>query len=134
MAGRLGPPVGRCSTCGLAGPWVPPSCLDSSRSASGSTAEAGYPREPCRLKGEPTRSVDTTLGVGPSFNVAKAARTGIEERQRNREPNPEISMAHGRVACGERRLGVAAVLAALSVLLLAAATCGPPWAGNVRRE
>src|SRR5437667_5611668 len=43
-------------------------------------------------------------------------------------------MALGRAACGERRLGAAAVLAALSALLLAGATCHPPLPGNVGRE
>src|SRR5438132_2794002 len=134
MAGLQGPPAGRCSTCGLAGPWLLPSCLESSRTANGSTVEAECPREPCRLQGESRRSADTTPGAGPSFNVATAARAGTEGRRRNREPNPEISMALGRAASGERRLGAAAVLAVLSALLLAGATCPPPLAGNVGRE
>src|SRR5437762_12648221 len=134
MAGRRGPPAGRCSTYGLAGPWVPPSCLDSWRPANGSTVEAGCPRETCRLKTGPRRSADTMPGDEPSFNVATAARTGTRERRRNREPNPEIAMALGRAACGERHLGAAAILAALSALMVAGATNGPPWAGNVGRE
>src|SRR5205807_3691488 len=95
---------------------------------------AGCPRKPCRLQGKSRRSVDTTLGAGPSFTVATAARAETEERQRNGERNPEISMVQGRVACGRRRLGAAAILAALSALLLAGATCPPPSAGNVGRE
>ena len=43
-------------------------------------------------------------------------------------------MALGRAACGERHLGAAAILAALSALMVAGATYGPPWAGNVGRE
>src|SRR5438552_3320114 len=132
MAGRLGPPAGRCSTYGLAGPWVPPSCLDSWRPANGSTVEAGCPRETCRLKTGPRRSADTTPGDGPSFNVATAARTGTRERRRNREPNSEIAMAHGRAACGERHLGAAAIVAALSALLVARATYGPRRPHGVR--
>src|SRR5256886_595544 len=134
MAGRRGPPAGRCSTYGLAGPWAPPSCLDPGRPANGSTVEAGCPRETCRLKTGPRRSADTTPGDGPSINVATAARTGTRERRRNREPNPEIAMALGRAGCGERRLGAAAALAALSTLLLAGAICSPPQVGNVERE
>src|SRR5256884_5462650 len=74
------------------------------------------------------------LGAVPKFNATKRIPTGMRETRREHERNPGIGMGQRRIGYAERRLAAVALLAVLSALLLAGATCPPPLAGNVGRE